>query len=187
MLDFPLFQDLEVMGTTTQDALCLWREYGQVNNHFKCCDGKTLCWWRHPCLATSLWYTTVCFYPCILIPPIFSFWFEQYIDSQKNAHSRKEEVRKKKYQVGQKMKMTEWVTPRVLGSFLVTLMGVRVLGKEGSPSLLSIYLKPRKLRKAPWKHGNQKIWFVIIFTEGSGACFLSLVCFFSLLSFRWLV
>lgn len=93
------------------------------------------------------------FFIPVLIPPIFFFliwtvWVPK-------MHSRKEEVRKKRKIPGWTEDEDDWVvTPRgCWGRFWSHWWGVRVLGKEGKPFLLSIYLKPRKLKSSleTWK------------------------------------
>lgn len=139
------------MGTTTQDALCLWREYGQVNNHFKCCDGKTLCWWDIPASPSLSDTPLFVFYPCTYSSYLFFLIWTVWVPKM---HSRKEEVRKRKNtRLDRRRRRLSGNSEGCWGCFWSHWWGVRVLGKEGKPFLLSIYLKPRKLKSSleTWK------------------------------------
>ena len=115
------YSGFRIMSTTTEDALCLWREHGEVNKYFKCCDGDTLRWdivWktrtpplpRHlPLIHRSLFFIPV------LIPPIFSFWSEQY-GSQKCIAGKKRSG---------KEKIPDWTEDE--DDWVVTLRGVGVV------------------------------------------------------------
>ena len=135
----------------------------------------------HPCLATSLWYTTVFFHPSTYSSYLFFLIWAVWVPKM---HSRKEEVRKRKNtRLDRRWRWLSGNSEGCWGRFWSHWWGIRVLGKEGKPFLLSIYVKPRKLKSSleTWK--PEDLICNYFHRRVRRLLPISFVCFFSLFIF----